>query len=810
MTTMRKAHSIRKSLVAAAAISAALAANPASAQQVGTAGAVNPAAQASGRVMNVGSNVLFKEKISTTSAGSVQVIFVDKTTLNIGPNSDLVIDEFVYNPNAGAGKMAMTLTKGVLRVVGGNVTHTEGATVKTPVASVGVRGGVATISHSPTVGTQAINHFGRLSVTSGGTTENVYRPGFGVTVGVSSGGAGQAPSAPARATATQVAAAVQTLTSKPGQSGGAVTQPTDSGATAAGLGQISAGLTPATTPSVQAQTASQGTSFLQQAIQITQPLSSSPAVQTTAQGVQAAATTQNVIATAPQPKFYALQTTGVPYIPAAFNTSAFQMSPLYGYRRGGADPSTGLDRFGSSTLQAGLSINGTGSSQTSTFFVMTGGFSAVLSPTDQFHDSGFVATARVSALNAIMGRANGNADSLAGSEVLNSDRIPIAATLTSDNRITVTGATDPQSSFFFRGNGTPSEFYQSSSAFSAVPVAADVGQSRTAVPLVGFAGGIMSTSHAINADAGDSGTVGRRFAVTGGLVIQFDGDRPRMQANASLSKVTNPNGDIHEFIGGNFQAGSLTAPRARGTYIDDSRFGARDAVANPSDEATNIQISTANGQTLARSRQAFASSELFNGNAVLTTLNPAITPCVCEYTRWGAWSMDNARTNADGSEERDRMHLGWWVAGRMSDPAQIPTVGSATYNGHMIGTIRNSSIGAEYTSAAPFQYSANFGNPNASTMTVTNFDGANFNGTVGFNRVANTPGGTSISGQITGTGGFLLPPGGTMDIRGAFFQGRTDPVKDVAGNFTVRGNPVVIPAGTNHNYIASGIFAGSR
>ena len=802
---MRETKSLLCSLSALVTIGVTVAAHPASAQQVGTAGAVNPAAQASGRIMNVGSNILFKEKISTTAAGSVQVIFVDKTTLNIGPNSDLVIDEFVYNPNTGTGKMAATLTKGVLRVVGGNVTHTEGATVKTPLASVGVRGGVATISHSAQAGTQAINHFGRLTVTSGGTTENVYRPGFGVTVA----GSNQAPQSPTRATATQVAAAVQTLTSKAGQSGGAVTQPTDSGATAAGLGQTNAPLTPATTPSVQAQTASQGAVIIQQTTQITQPLASSPVLQSTTQGLQSTTTAQNVIATAPQPKFYALQTTGVPYIPAAFNNGPFQMSPLYGYRRGGADPGTGLDRFGSATLQAGLSINGTGTGQTSTFFVMTGGFSAVLSPTDQFHDAGFVATTRVAGVGVGTGRANGNADSLAGSEVLNGDRIPTSATLTSDNRISVTGVTDPQLSSFFRGNGTPGENYTSSNAFSAVPVAADVGQSRTAIPLAGFAGGIMSTSHAINANASDSGTVGRRFAVTGGLIIQFDGDRPRMQANASLSKVTNPNGDANEFVSGNIQAGSLTAPRSRGTYIDDARFGARDAVANPADEATNIQISTANGQTLARSRQAFASSGLFNGNAVLTTLDPAITPCNCEYTRWGAWSMDNARTNADGSEERDRMHLGWWVAGRLSDPAQIPAVGTATYNGHMIGTVRNSSIGAEYTNAAAFQYSANFGNPNASTMTVTNFDGVNYGGTVGFNRAANTAGQSSIAGQIPRTGGTALT-GATMNVNGAFFQGRTDPVRDVAGGFTVRANPVTAAAGTNHNYIASGIFAGSR
>ena len=45
----------------------------------------------------------------------MQLIFLDKTTLNVGPNSDLVIDEFIYDPSRGAGQMAVSMTKGVLR-----------------------------------------------------------------------------------------------------------------------------------------------------------------------------------------------------------------------------------------------------------------------------------------------------------------------------------------------------------------------------------------------------------------------------------------------------------------------------------------------------------------------------------------------------------------------------------------------------------------------------------------------------------------------------------------------------------------------
>lgn len=182
----------------------------------------------------------------------------------------------------------------------------------------------------------------------------------------------------------------------------------------------------------------------------------------------------------------------------------------------------------------------------------------------------------------------------------------------------------------------------------------------------------------------------------------------------------------------------------------------------------------------------------------------------------GAWSYDNARSNSDGSEERDRMHTGWWLAGRLSDPVQIPTTGTATYNGHMVGTVKNSSTGAEYIAASGFQYVANFGNPAASTMTVSSFDGVSYGGTVPFDRTRNTNAYVSnseilaaIDGIIPRTGGAALS-GATMEIGGMFFKGKTDPVKDVAGGFGVRANPVTTSAGTNHNYIAAGVWAGSK
>src|SRR5262249_59651052 len=94
----------------------------------------------------------------TTSSGSVQVLFADKTTLNVGPNSNLIIDTFVYDPAAGTGEMAVSLTKGALRFVGGQLSHQGAATVNTPTATIGIRGGIATIAHRQS-GPRALHPF---------------------------------------------------------------------------------------------------------------------------------------------------------------------------------------------------------------------------------------------------------------------------------------------------------------------------------------------------------------------------------------------------------------------------------------------------------------------------------------------------------------------------------------------------------------------------------------------------------------------------------------------------------------------------
>src|ERR1700674_1379832 len=140
---------------------------PALAQKVGTAAAVNPASTGKPpgggvRTLTIVSDVVRNRRVHTDAAGSVQLLFVDRTAMSIGPNSDVTIDEYVFDPSTGTGKMAVTVGKGVMRFVGGQISHTGEATVTTPSASIGIRGGTAI------VGTNiVINLFGKLTITSG-------------------------------------------------------------------------------------------------------------------------------------------------------------------------------------------------------------------------------------------------------------------------------------------------------------------------------------------------------------------------------------------------------------------------------------------------------------------------------------------------------------------------------------------------------------------------------------------------------------------------------------------------------------------
>ncbi|MBV8168973.1 MAG: FecR domain-containing protein [Alphaproteobacteria bacterium] len=195
--------------------------------KVGVTAAVNP--QAIGqpptepeRVLMVGTDTFANEKITTGPAGQVQLLFTDGSSLALGPNADVKIDEFVYDPNTKTGKLAISATQGLMRLVGGAISKSSEVTVTTPSMTAGIRGGVMNIDSRPGQPAHAHFLFGiAMRVTAAGVTQEATRPGFGITVA----GPGQPPQAPVRLTTAEVSGAMgQTQASSRQAATGGATQ----------------------------------------------------------------------------------------------------------------------------------------------------------------------------------------------------------------------------------------------------------------------------------------------------------------------------------------------------------------------------------------------------------------------------------------------------------------------------------------------------------------------------------------------------------------------------------------------------------
>ena len=136
----------KTSLTATAALgflAAAALAAPVAANTIGAVSALNKDVdgtppQEQPRQLTLGDNLVRDELIESSPIGSGQFLFLDQTTLTIAKNSVIKLDKYVYDPSTRRGEFAMTMTKGVLRFVGGRITKNTDAVVTTPTATIGI------------------------------------------------------------------------------------------------------------------------------------------------------------------------------------------------------------------------------------------------------------------------------------------------------------------------------------------------------------------------------------------------------------------------------------------------------------------------------------------------------------------------------------------------------------------------------------------------------------------------------------------------------------------------------------------------
>lgn len=77
-----------------------------------------------------------------TARARAQLTFEDKTTVKITEQSKLLIDDFVYEPSKGVGRLALKVAMGTAKYASGQIakTNPQQVAIKTPTANIAVRG----------------------------------------------------------------------------------------------------------------------------------------------------------------------------------------------------------------------------------------------------------------------------------------------------------------------------------------------------------------------------------------------------------------------------------------------------------------------------------------------------------------------------------------------------------------------------------------------------------------------------------------------------------------------------------------------
>ena len=157
------------------------------ASKIGVASAVKNRVEGSSgnRALTAGSSVFAREVVRTGEQSTAQLLFLDETSLSIGPQAEVTLDRFVFDPNRGAGNVVISTTRGALRFVSGSQ-QPNSYQIRTPVATIGVRGTIfdlyTSVNSKGQIFSIVILVKGATSITLGGQVFNLTKPGQALIV----------------------------------------------------------------------------------------------------------------------------------------------------------------------------------------------------------------------------------------------------------------------------------------------------------------------------------------------------------------------------------------------------------------------------------------------------------------------------------------------------------------------------------------------------------------------------------------------------------------------------------------------------
>lgn len=93
--------------------------------------------------------VYSNEVVKTGADSTTALQFLDATRLQVGSNSNVVLDRYVFDPDRGTGEAVISFGTGVFRFITGQMANKDGFRLQTPTAVMAIRGTKLVIAVSP-------------------------------------------------------------------------------------------------------------------------------------------------------------------------------------------------------------------------------------------------------------------------------------------------------------------------------------------------------------------------------------------------------------------------------------------------------------------------------------------------------------------------------------------------------------------------------------------------------------------------------------------------------------------------------------
>jgi len=95
------------------------------------------------RNVKIQSRIFLNDTVVTGAKAKLEIMFIDDTRFSLGENSEMTLDEYVYNPDKKTGnKFGAKLKQGIFHTITGKIpmTDPDGFKVKTSRSTIGIRG----------------------------------------------------------------------------------------------------------------------------------------------------------------------------------------------------------------------------------------------------------------------------------------------------------------------------------------------------------------------------------------------------------------------------------------------------------------------------------------------------------------------------------------------------------------------------------------------------------------------------------------------------------------------------------------------